>query len=282
MEFFRTVIGSFYTPAVYVAARKPNQGLKLMYSFILVIITSIAVMVAGIRYIHTTTMRATDSARAPLDQFVMDFAEQTPVMVLQNGVLSVKAEQPYVMSITFDGKKYPAVVIDTTGKITLHTMDSHAPILVTAREIYVKSKDDTKVYSLEKFSAHGSSPLIVNRALATDTAQRALDWLHANIFTIYLTVGLFVWLGLLLIEYIARIFMLLALGLVGMIASETMRPKIDFGTAVQIAAVAYTPVALLSTLKFCFTANAPNTLILFALGAVMTCVGVFVSREATE
>ena len=284
MNVFKTIIASFYSPVVYREARAPQQGMKLLYSLLVVVLTTAAITLAGIQFVHQHVMAGDATNRPMLDTLAMSFAEQVPVMVLSNGTLQVKAEQPY--TIYFDGsvvnlpsiKKTPLITIDTTGKTTVHTMST--PILVTAHEIYTKNNNKTEVHTFDDVGKKSAPPLIINRAMATDGAQRILDWTHKNAWKIYLAMGVPFWLVFVIIAYILRIIMLMALGLVALVAGKLWKPEITFATGVQIAAVAYTPVAVLETARLCLTAHSPSTLTLFALGALMVCVGVVVSRDS--
>lgn len=277
MNFFKILVGSFYNPGAYVLSRGLPMSKGLIYSLLLVMLSTAVIMIAGGSFIHRTFLQAEEGKQPPLDAFVMNIAEQVPVMVLQDGVLQVKAEQPHVIYFEFEGKRYPFITIDTTGHSDLHTM--HTPVLVTAREIYAKSRSDTKVYRLEELGSKSTSPLIINRAMATDAATRALEWLHGNAWKIYLWVGIPAWLVGVFVAYMLRVIMLMALGLVGLIVSEALKQKVTFETSVQIATVSYTPIALVSTAALCFTGHTTHTLLLFTLGTMMLCVGFVVSRE---
>lgn len=295
MHFFKTLLGSFYSPAIYAALRKPEGSMKLGYSFLLVMLTSACIVIAGALALHHLAMQPRGEQPPLLDAVLHDLARQVPVMILKNGTLQVKEKQPYTMYLDMPERlglapatraKKPAaaampmpfITIDTTGATDMHKMTT--PVLVTAREIYVRSKNDTKVYALEKINEKSTAPLIINRAMATDGAERLLHWLHKNSWKIALLFAIPAWIVMTLVTYLLRIIMLMALGLVGLVASRIWTPALSFAQSVRVAAVAYTPVAVLTTVTMCLDAHSPSTLTLFTLGGLMTCVGMVVSREA--
>jgi hypothetical protein len=256
MNFFNTIIGSFYSPAIYAQARTPQPGMKLLYSFLLVLLTSLVVVVVGASKLDRLLMQPADDGQPPLlDRVVSDLAAQVPVMVLHDGVLQVKEKQPYMMYVNAfepEEKSFALVTIDTTGATTVHNMQT--PVLITAREVYFRGNNDTKVYPLKQ-SADDTKPLIINQAVATDAAQRGLQWLHQNIWKIYLGVGAIGWIGFALVAYLLRLVMLMALGLAGLLLSAIWKPTVDFSTAVRVAAVAYTPVAIFSAAALSITGS---------------------------
>lgn len=278
MNFFKTMIGSFYSPAVFAQARAPQAGMNLLYSFLLVLLTSLVVTVIGVNTADRLLMQPTDSQAPLLDRVVNDLASQVPVMVLQNGVLKVNETQPYVMNIHTGDAETPTfavVTIDTTGASTVHNMET--PVLITAREVYFRGNNDTKVYPLKQ-SDDDTKPLIINQAVAMNTATRGLEWLHQNIWKIYLGAGAAIWITFALVAYVLRLVMLMALGLVGLLLGNIWKPTVDFSTAVRIAAVAYTPVAICSAAALCITGGEPKALALFAFGALVVAAALMVSR----
>ena len=278
MNFIRTIIGSFYSPAVYAQARAPQPGMNLLYSFLLVVLTSLILVIVGASKVDRLLLQSTDGTPPLLDRVANDLAAQVPVMVLQQGVLKVNATQPYVMNLHTGHAQTPSfalITIDTTGATTVHNMKT--PVLVTAREVYLRGNNDTKVYPLK--SDDDAKPMIINQALAMDTTQRGLYWLHTNSWKIYLVAGAVAWIGFALVAYLLRLIMLMALGLAGLLLSNIWKPTVNFATAVRIAAIAYTPVAICSAAALCITGGEPKALALFALGVVMTAAALVVSRE---
>lgn len=286
MGFFTTFAGSFYCPRVYAQARQTPRSMMLIYTLLVVMITSAVLTIAGAAFLNHLLLHSHDGEASLSERVLLDLARQVPVMTLKDGTLTVKARQPYVIDLAMAGKRYPFIEIDTTGNTNMH--NKTAPVLVTAREIYVSSKkskegvEETKVYTLESFAKNQKTPLIINRALAEDTTKRTIRWVQDHFWQIALGVGIPVWLGVTFVVYILRVFMLLVLGLVGLVMAEFIKPRLEYPMAVQIAAVAYTPVAVLETVHLCLTGNALSTLALGALGVLMTCVGVYVSRGAGE
>jgi hypothetical protein len=49
--------------------------------------------------------------------------------------------------------------------------------------------------------------------------------------------------------------MLMALGLAGILLSNIWKPTVNFSTAVRVAAVAYTPIAIFSAAALCITGD---------------------------
>ena len=256
--------------------------MKLFYSFLLVMLTSFFVIANGIRVVDKFMLMAPAGQSPLLDRIVNDFAAQIPVMTLQNGVLQVKATQPYIVHLNIPQTpstkemSVALVTIDTGGATTVHTMET--PVLITAQEIYIRNNHETKVYPLTK-SEESAKPLIINRAMATDSAERGLNWIHTNTWKIYLVFGAIAWISFGLAWYLLRLIMLMALGLVGLALSSIIwKPTAEFATAVRIAAVAYTPVAIFSTVALCFAGHSPKAIVLFALGALITAAALSVSR----
>lgn len=283
--FTRRLVGSFYSPTVYRAARMPQSGMYLFYSFLLVLFTSGVLTIAALSFLSNQLLTPRNGNPPLLDQLVLSQAAQIPVMILQDGTLNVKAPQPYPLRIavshtpdaTEPDKDFTWAVIDTTGATTMNNMT--APILVTAHEIYVKSKRDTRVYSLDSFSKKSRAPLIINRAMADDTAKRVLTWLHGNSWKIALLLGVPGWLMFTLVAYLLRIVMLMAIAIVSLITGRLLKLPMDYATSMRHTAIAYTPIAILAMLSMLITGGSLSSLTLFCLGCGLSILTLFVTRK---
>jgi Flp pilus assembly protein TadB len=152
------------------------------------------------------------------------------------------------------------------------------PILITQDEFIVKTDKETKIQPLEKFADGKPATFVINRAVAMDAANSLTAFVHKNIGQFYLFFGGFAWLIFALFAYVLRIFMILILGLAGLLIGSLMRTKLDYSAAVSLAAVSFTPVALLETVILITSGYPVHTSTLFIAGIVTLTAAIVFSK----
>lgn len=280
MDFFRTIAGSFFAASTYRTAMN-GKGYGLLYSFLLVIGTSLIFTIWGMAAMHRFLFVGQDGGRPRLEAALHQIADQLPVMTIDKGQLQTQRPEASIITFRFDGENiYSFATIDTTGATTHENCTT--PILITAKELIVIKRDEGKreVYALDKYFSGQKGPLVINRALAADTVDGLIAWLKTHRFTIYLTLGSFALGTMAGVCYVLRICMLLVLGLAGLLIANILRQTITYETAVRLAAVSYTPVALIDLLVWVTSWNAASTLALLGSGIVMLTAAMLVNRDA--
>ncbi len=86
------------------------------------------------------------------------------------------------------------------------------------------------------------------------------------------------WIMVALIGAILRGLMLFFLAVAARLFSLKLRPVVDYKAAFRLAAVAYTPVALIDAVAFCLHGQALNPLLLFVTGCMMLLAALYASR----
>ena len=275
--------GSFHSAAAYRHIRKAaNFGMG--YALVLVTLTSLFVTVCYAQFIHRTVFVAHAGQPALLDSVVTQVAGQVPVMTLKGDTLMTK--EPIATEIKISGTAFGEsfenlviATIDTTGQSTHANM--HTPVLITATEMIIQSDKETKIKKLSEFTKNGPETILINRAVAEDMAKNFLGFVHANLIKLYLIIGAIVWFFLIVFTFILRIFMLLALGLMGLLIGSLTKQSIPFAALVGLASLSYTPVALLDIALLIGFGYAPHVLTLFLAGTVTLFAAMKCSDEST-
>lgn len=284
MRFFKTLAGSFHSAALYREVRASGFN-HLGYALGLVAFGA-AIVVVGITVILHTALFSTREGRLPLfDDVATQIASQLPVMTLNNNTLMTKDPQATIINVDFAiegeaNKPFPLITIDTTGATTHDTMKT--PVLVTDKDIIIKTDNKTEIKSLSEFTKDITSPLVINRALAEDMAKRLISYVHDHLFMFYLIFCLVGWGFFTVFMAIMRISMLLVLGLVGLIISALLKSPISYTSAFALAAVSYTPVAVLDLVLFAAIGYPASGSTLLLAGAVALFAAMRVSTTPSD
>lgn len=270
MNVFSIFAGSFHSAATYRAVRQ-SGGFFMGYALLIVAVCTLAVTVYYGNVLHRELFSPRDGKPALFDDVVTQIANQVPVMTWANGTLTSSEPAATVIKIsgTAFGESFTDeafIAIDTSGKSTHENMET--PILITAKELITKTDKKTEIKSLPELMEKGPATMLINRAMAQDLALKLIDVIHENLTKIYVIVGGIMWFFIAITFYIMRIFMLLALGLVGMLIGNILNTPIKYASAVGLAAVSFTPIALLDTILFAGFHYPTRTIVIFAAGVV--------------
>ncbi|MES2984867.1 MAG: DUF1189 family protein [Pseudomonadota bacterium] len=281
MRFFHTLVGSFHSAALYRQVRHEGRY-NLGYALLLVLLCTLVMAVYFTSVVHREFFSSRDGMKPLFDDVIAQIAAQTPVMTYNNGQL--KTQTDAVTTITINGTLFgepfqdlPLITIDTTGASN-HT-NMKTPVLITESEFIAKSRDKkTEIRALKDVFAE-TKPQVLNRAVAEDMAARFTQGVHERLGQIYFLLGGMLWLGFAFVSYILRVILLMALGVGGTLAGKLLRSPVNHGTAVGLASVSFTPVALLiSLLTMCF-GYSPHIITTFAAGLVALTAAIACSRE---
>jgi len=279
MRFAAQFFGSVSSAAQYRLVRA-RASYEMLYSFLLVLIISFLMVVQCVALLHGELFTARADKPAVFDDVVRQIASQLPVMTLQNHKLVTREGRPHSIRVGTVIFGHPLAgtiaTIDTTGTTTRDSIKT--PVLVTAKEVIVQSKNKTETYPLSDYTKEMPSSLVINRALIDDVAATLIRTVHDHLVKAYLILGSIGWLMLLLVLYILRITMLMVLGLAGWLLGKMMRIATSYRQAVSLAAISYTPVAVADLAMFVlFHRSAPTWMLLLG-GVVMLTVAIRVSR----
>lgn len=284
MNFFRTVIGSFHSAALYREVRAKNSFM-VGYALLIVMLTTLVVVIAGTVYVHNHVFKEQDGHVSPFEDVVNQIASQIPVMTLKDNTLTTNEPGPFIIklnaqSLTGKSEEFSIAVIDTSGNAKYEEMT--APILVTNKDLIVKSQRKTEFHSLSELTKGDPSAIIINRAVAEDMAKQLITYIHDNLTTLYLFLGAIVWFTFIIYMFVARLLMLLILGLVGLVFGSLTKQKIDYEQSVGLASISYTPIAILDTLLFVAFSSLTHFLTLLAAGSVALFVAMKCSSTPNE
>lgn len=279
MQFFDTLIGSFYSAKTYREVRKAaTYGMG--YSLLLVTLCTLAVTVYYGQVFHREVFAERDGKPALFDDLVTQIAQQIPVMTYSNKRLSTQNPQATTIHISGEAfgekfEQFALITIDTTGASTHANMKT--PVLITAEDFIVKTDKETKIQPLSKFEEDGT--VVINRAMAEDVAESAIEGMHGALAQFYIILGGMAWVCLIIAFYVLRICMIFALGLGGLIISSLLKSPINYAASVSLAAVSFTPVAVLDTAMFIGAGYSLQTTTLLFAGLAALTAAIACSRE---
>ena len=265
MNVFQLFTGSFHSAAAYRHMRaKANFGMG--YALFVVALMTLFVMLYYSLPIYNTAFMAQGDQPPLFDQLARQVADQAPVMTLKGDTLATKT--PDATIITINGHygqehfKVPFITVDTTG--TTDTDNATTPILVTAKELLVRSKDTWKPQPLSDFTKNGPGIILINHAVADELAERAIAYAHSHFFQYFILI----WLFFIICLFVVSFFLLLVLGLIGLLISSFIKSPLSFGAAVGLASLSFTPVALLDAVLLTVFGYAAHAITLLFAGSV--------------
>jgi hypothetical protein len=260
---------------------RAEQGYRLGYITLIALLGALVMSVVTVIKIHSFLLAVpTGGGESPLASALHQLAEQTPVMTLDGDKLVTR--EPGAKTITLqwgqEGNPFTLITIDTSGAANHETMTT--PVLITDKEIYIKTERKTEVHSLnELLEREHAPPLIINRALARDMADGLLIKLDENRTAIAMLLGSILWLALGIWYVIGRLALVFALGICGMVAGALSKRPTTYAQAVRLAAVSFTPIALADALLLIARGHNLSLPTLFVAGSVAVAVAVITTRD---
>ncbi len=284
MNIFTLIPASFYSADAYRHMRE-KASFGMGYALVLVLITTLAVVVYYGNVIHREIFAVRDGKISFFEDMVMQITDQIPLMTLKDGVLVTDVPEATVIRLSGEafGMGFSDVeiaTIDTTGNTTYANMQT--PILVTRTDVVYEKDDKKEIKSIAELTEKAPSPMVINRAVATDIGQQLVAWVKDNLTSIYLIFGGMMWAFAIIYVYVARMIMLLLLGLVGIAFAGIRKLDLTYASAVSLASLSYTPVLLLDTVLFIARGDSPSTITLFIAGAVTLIAGIVASYPPKE
>lgn len=215
-SFFSAFLFSFFSRASYMDAGTRWKGTGAAYLLLLCVLTAIPPM-----------MRAHLGIAELVDNQLMSLAARVPEIRIEDGVVSVAVEQPYV--ITEHGEAKPLVVIDTTG--TIESLDDTEAIgLLTLNKFMIRKTDvETQVYDLRNVREY-----VIDR-------QRVEGWLRFGRSYLALVAYPFAVLGV----FLLRLALVLLYSAAGLLFAAWRRVTLSFKSLMRLASLALTPAAII-------------------------------------
>lgn len=280
MGFLRTFFGSFYSPALYQAvARRP--GYALGYGAWLTALTTVLIVIWSICMIHQALFAPRGAALPFFDDLQYQIAEQAPLMTLNKGELRTKYPRATVVHIRSQlmGQRIDEdlITVDTTGETTVANMKT--PILVTAKEVIIVGPKGAKNYAISELMHWAKGPLVINHAVAESVARGVIHYVHSRLPGLYLLAGLAGAVILGLIFYMLRLVMVGLLGLLGMAIARLCTVPMNYGRAMRLAGVSFTPVTSLATAGLLCSGYAASAPVLLLCGFIMLLAALMVSAD---
>ena len=296
MNFLKTMVGSFYSITMYRELRR-KSGCGLAYSFMLILLTLCVgsiVVLPILNKIHHVVFVGQDGRLPLMDDLLLQIAEQTPVMTLENNTLTTKEPGQHIIHLKINtGSKtdgMDAITIDTSG--VTNTGNMRTPLLITGHEVISKVPNPSSETKEEKIETHtfdelmenhtSNEKLEINKEVAKDAAQDLAAFVHENLKLFYGVMTVVTILVLIITLYISRIVMVALLALGGMLLASILKTKATFEELMRLAAVSFTPVALLSAVIPFIGHKTVNSLTLFTLGIIMLGVVLYTTRDEAE
>ncbi len=283
MRFFQTFIGAFHSASLYRTLRA-EPSFRMGYAFVLVMLCAFVVTAYYGIYIHREVFAQRDGKPALFDDVVRQIAGQLPVMTFKDDTLISNADAPTIIRVSGGAfeqqfENLAIITINTSGTADRATMAT--PVLITSKEIIFKTDKETKIQPLSKFSESLGGTTLINQAVAQDLANRLIKNVHDNIATFYLLLGGIAWFFFAVFMFVMRLFMLLALGAIGLAIGSLMKTPIRYETAVGLASISYTPVAVLDIILFLNLHYSPHMLTLIVAGSVALFAAIHCSHAPT-
>ncbi|MEE9219364.1 MAG: DUF1189 family protein [Acidobacteriota bacterium] len=192
-------------------------------------------------------------------------ADQIPLILIEGGMVSIDAEQPYYIINRENGELF--AILDTTGEVT-DLRDSDAQLLLTQRRLFVrKGARETQVYELADVRQFE-----LDSELAASWLEIASDWLAIILYPMFV-VG----------SYLFRMLQAVVFALLGIVLARFFGAQLTFVSLMALAAVALTPAIIVSTLLIVAEINVPfQHLIPLALSLIYLGFAIIANAEPEE
>ncbi len=245
-------VGSFHSAQTYREVRH-SQRFAMGYAFFVVALCTLLIVILLFSKLHRELFTAPDNQPPAFDHVVHQIAEQIPEMTYNNERLesSVPNASTIRISATVFGQTLddtPFITIDTSGAMTDATMPT--PVAVNATQLMMKSGHETQIYPLRDFLKNLPQPFVIDRSTAERFADAFTQQVHRNLGILYLVTGGITWVFFCGYMLVVRLVMVLVLGAIGHTIMHARKSPIPYRSAVAVAAVSYTPVAVLDAILF--------------------------------
>jgi len=220
-SIFHALYLSFFSNGLYQDVRKNWKGTVFLYLLVLLALTWLPVMV---------------SVHAGLSDFVENeapkYVNQIPKITITRGEVSLDRPAPY--AIIDPDTSAPLIVIDPSGKIA--SLDQTlAPALLTKTKFMMRQRHraETRIYDLSQIEN-----LTIEREQVNGWVQAFKKWFAFVAYPFALA-----------FSYAYRIIQVLLYAAIGMLFARLLKASLDYMDVVRLAAVAITPVIILTTVR---------------------------------
>lgn len=249
-NIFQAIFMSFYSKDLYrdVAA---HWGAKVFLYLLMILALSWILPV-------TQVQLALNLAYSQNSDKIVD---QMPVITIKDGKVSTPENRPYV--ITSPTTKENVVVIDTSGQYT--TLEqAKASVLLTETAVIMQSDP----HEIKTYQIHKDVNMVVNPKVISAYVQDYLGYVWIPLF-----------IALLLVAYLYRIFQALIYAVIGLLFGAIAGTSLTYGQIVQITLVAITPALILSCVLDALAITFPYQILLyFVITMVYLCYGVCANK----
>lgn len=216
-SYFHAFIFSFFSKSFYQDVARYWRGTGYLYIFIALLLLWIPSVIK---------MQRGFSRFA--DQEAPRFTQQIPRITIRKGEVSTDVTNPYFIKAD-DGK--PLVIIDTTGQYQ-SLDDTEAFVLLTKNKVIARDERQTRIYDLSSVDSFD-----FDRTRAESWLQTARTCLVPVVFPLAV-----------LFSFIFRAIQILIYAAIGLLFARMLNANLSYLTLMRLAAVALTPVLLLSLL----------------------------------
>jgi hypothetical protein len=218
----QTPLFAFFSKDLYAGVTTSWKGTGILYLFLLVLM-SWTVTCLSVAYAVSTAVHNVE---------VRNFCQKIPAMNFESGKLSIDKPLPYTIQ---DDKAGTTLAVFVKEHKSMELSETDPPIVITPEYMLVR---DQKGQPLNFADLEKALPgLKFSGADIMAVMENTPTILSGIVFTV----------GLLPI-FIGHLLVLLAYGGIEMLLASSMEARINYSTALRLAAVAMTPTVLLSTI----------------------------------
>ena len=123
---------------------------------------------------------------------------------------------------------------------------------------------------MSDFTRNGTNTILINHAVADEMTNNFVGYIHGNL----IQYAIILWLICIVCLFVVTFFILLTLGLIGLVIGSIVKSPLSFGAAVGLASLSFTPVALLDAALLTFFGYAAHIITLLVAGSVTLYAGI--------
>lgn len=235
---------SFWSKDLYQEVGQKWKGITFLYLLLLVFVCGFFLWISMSVKIHAVISEFAEQ-KAP------QLIEKIPEGSIKEGVVSIKAEEPYIIKDPDSGE--PIVIIDTT--VSLNSLKQNkTPIVITRNKLIVRKNEiETRIIDLSHID-HFSL-----------THQKLRRWFNLFVrwfgFILYPFLFIFSFASLLF----AKLMAVLVYAVLGILFSKMLKAALNYSALLRLSIIAITPANLLAVLLWLIDFRLPF-LRLFSIG----------------
>lgn len=261
MTYFNLLYRGFFDPNTYRHMHRHYRGSGFGYLFFLIAIITAIYVICALQKTHATFLTPQEKTGQSVAQnYLNQIATQIPEIIIQDGILTTPAPQPYTIHLDVADETVPIAVIDVNADARNFLDEGHPPILITAEAAH--GRDDNTIESLyytEMELAEGE-PFYLNSDIAQRLAQQAIVWLDDNWLSNAVILFLVFWAFFVIIWLIWASFIGLFWALIVKLVARMMKHPLAYEDALRLTFLILTPAYLIQTVMANSVRNADFTI----------------------